>query len=327
MKYSLYKLEFTTAIHIGDDSGMSSLDSSEMAVHADTLFSALCLEALQSGGQELLSQFSAEVRGGKLLLSDALPYDEEEYYLPKPVLAANQRKESSGSHNKKKFKDLKYIPVSQFSAYLKNLQSGSESFDPESINKSFGNYETYTRAAIKGLEETKPYHIGVFRFIKGCGLYIIAAYSEDKQNQLLYRLLTSLSYSGLGGKRTSGLGKFKIAEVNSISEESSQPALKTFYHLLTAGDAPYQMAISVSLPKDEELEQAAAMASYSLVRRGGFVQSSDYADTPLKKRVIYMFSPGSCFAHRFEGDIYDVAHYGRHPVYRYGKPMFMGVKL
>ena len=45
MEYSLYRLNFTTFLHIGEDNGAVSLDSSRMTIHADTLFAALCCEA------------------------------------------------------------------------------------------------------------------------------------------------------------------------------------------------------------------------------------------------------------------------------------------
>ena len=40
---------------------------------------------------------------------------------------------------------------------------------------------------------------------------------------------------------------------------------------------------------------------------------------------MYVFAAGSCFKNEFEGDIYDVTNGGSHPVYRYAKPLFMGV--
>ena len=38
MHYAVYKLEFTTALHIGNDSGSATLPSAEMTIHSDTLF-------------------------------------------------------------------------------------------------------------------------------------------------------------------------------------------------------------------------------------------------------------------------------------------------
>ena len=87
------------------------------------------------------------------------------------------------------------------------------------------------------------------------------------------------------------------------------------------------MLLSVALPADEELENAMENASYLLEKRSGFVASSDYAEEWRKKRDLYVFTAGSCFVNCFAGDIYDVSEGGKHPVYRYAKPIFMGVSL
>ena len=76
---------------------------------------------------------------------------------------------------------------------------------------------------------------------------------------------------------------------------------------------------------DDELEQALEDASYLMQKRSGFVASAIYADEWRKKRDLYVFSAGSCFKNCFQGDIFDVSDGGRHPVYRYAKPLFMGV--
>ena len=48
MNYSLYKLNFKTAVHIGNSDGGVSLDDGEMTIKSDTLFSALCCEAVKN---------------------------------------------------------------------------------------------------------------------------------------------------------------------------------------------------------------------------------------------------------------------------------------
>jgi CRISPR-associated protein Csm4 len=67
-------------------------------------------------------------------------------------------------------------------------------------------------------------------------------------------------------------------------------------------------------------------ASFQLVRRGGFVQSEHYADTGRKKKTQIFFAAGSVFHKRFKGALYAVGN-GRHEVYRYGLPIFLGVTL
>ena len=86
-----------------------------------------------------------------------------------------------------------------------------------------------------------------------------------------------------------------------------------------------QILLSVALPKEDELESALDKASYQLLKRSGYVASENYADEWKKKKDLYVFSAGSCFEQRFEGDIYDVSDNGKHPVYRYAKALFLGV--
>jgi CRISPR-associated protein Csm4 len=326
MKYCLYKLKFKTGLHIGDHSGRMALASSEMSIQADTFFSALCHEALQNGGKALLDKLKEDVKEGKLLFSDGLPYQGSEYYLPKPVLGINTKREQTDSTQKKKFKALKYVPASRFADYLSGLK-GESSFDPESVQTSFGSQSTYTKAAIKGMEETRPYYVGVFQFFQDCGLFILLAYQEEAQRELFSQLLASLSYTGIGGKRTSGLGKFEVFAEEIEDTKAENPSRQALARMLAEDTAPYQMNLSVALPREEELEPVLEKAFYTLIRRGGFVQSQTYSDTPLKKKVQYFFAAGSCFRKRFTGDVYDVAYVGHHPVYRYAKPLFLGVRI
>ena len=83
MNYQIYQLEFSGDVHLGN----GSLDMTSTTVMADTLFSALFLEALgmdDDGAQA--ESFLERVKNGKLLISDGFPYIDKEWYLPKPVL-------------------------------------------------------------------------------------------------------------------------------------------------------------------------------------------------------------------------------------------------
>ena len=85
------------------------------------------------------------------------------------------------------------------------------------------------------------------------------------------------------------------------------------------------MSLSGALPRENELEEAMENAEYMLLKRSGFVSSSSYCDSFMRKKDLYIFASGSCFRRKFEGDVYDVSSNGTHPVYRYAKPIFIGV--
>ena len=84
------------------------------------------------------------------------------------------------------------------------------------------------------------------------------------------------------------------------------------------------MTLSLSLPKENELENVLESARYKIIKRSGFVASSKFPDK--RKKDLYVLSAGACVASKYEGDVYDVSSDNNyHAVYRYAKPMFMGV--
>lgn len=95
---------------------------------------------------------------------------------------------------------------------------------------------------------------------------------------------------------------------------------------LADASAPYQLLLTTSLPRDDELEQTMQHAQYRLIRRSGFIQSNTFNAEPFKKQTQYYLAAGATCTQRYHGDLYTVAESGNHPVYRYSKPMFLGVK-
>lgn len=206
MKFAVYKLNFAAGVHLGT----GTLASGANTLPADTLFSALCMEAAQQGEKSIKTLVDA-VRQNRLRIGDLFPFIGEELYLPKPLVPVQSENEGK-SIVKKSFKKLKYIPVSQLDTYLQGK------IDPvaavEKLQK-MGAFEVRTMAASRSAEkletgETLPYSVGVYRFGQGNGLYTIAG-AEDTQTQNKFeQLLNALSYSGIGGKRSAGLGRFTV---------------------------------------------------------------------------------------------------------------------
>jgi CRISPR-associated protein Csm4 len=325
MNYCLFRLRFKTEIHIGDDSGMTSLTACEEQIHSDTVFSSLCIEALQNGGYNKLNLLYSLIKDGSLLISDAFPFYNEELFLPKPFINIKSENINRSYENVKVLKKLKYIPSIKFEEYI-GYMKGKNDFETETINKQFGVHNIRVMAAVSGNEETMPYNVGTFSFFKNCGLYIIAAYKSEKELEILKHLLNLLSFTGIGGKRTAGLGRFELEDEIYLDEpytESQESLIK----LLKKENSMFYMTLNVSLPKGTEIDTAIDGAFYKLVRRGGFIQSQNYSETPLKKKVMYFIAPGSCFKNKFNGDVYDVSLNGNHPVFRMAKPLFLGVNI
>ena len=164
------------------------------------------------------------------------------------------------------------------------------------------------------------YAVEVFKYKSGSGLYFFVSYEDEKDFETVHKLMESISYTGLGGKISAGYGKFRLS-----IDTPGKDIVKNFENV---GNYKDIMSLSLCLPREEELEDSLTDASYTVVKKSGFVASSNYAKTFRKKKDIYMLEVGSVYKNTFKGDIYDVseANTGAHPVYRYGIPFFMGVR-
>lgn len=278
MKRSIVKLKFKTPVHIG----RRSLVDSEFDLGADTIFSALCLE---SGNIPRLVNL---VREGKLKISDGLPYVDDFYYLPKPMLFIKQESKADF----KLFKKIKYIAEDVFDGFLQGTLYPQDEIE----NFTLGEASLRTRVCISG----DPYQVGIYTFKENSGLYIIVEHEDD----YIFEVLESLQYSGIGGKRSSGLGRFSFTvEKPFVFPRGNKKIL-----------------LNTAMAKADELPLALQGANYLLQKRSGFIQQSRY-----KKRDFYTFKAGSVFVNEFQGDLFDVGN-DEHPVFRYGVPMFMEVK-
>lgn len=302
MNYSIYKLQFNTGVHFGT----GVLSESEYTFRADQLFSALYIEALKQGSEKELYE---AVCSGNLLFSDLFPYKGSCYMLPKPMLYVEPA-DRGKSEQKKAYKNMKFIPVEALDEFL----CGRMDVENNAM-RDYGHYVQHTMACVRTGDETLPFRVGTYYYNSGCGLYIIVGYQSEAEMLLSEELLDSLSYSGIGGKKSSGLGKFELKIASGTDK-----LLDMLYR-----DTGRSMLLSTALPKNEELERALDGATYLLERRSGFVASDRYADEWRKKRDLYVFASGSCFVNRFDGDIIDVSDGGRHSVYRYAKPVFIGI--
>lgn len=197
MKYTIYKLEFQTGVHFGT----GALDECTYTFHADQIFSAMYIEALKLGIDQ---KFYDAVKAGTLLFSDALPYMGQQYMIPKPMIYVTSGRQGE-SEQKKAYKKLKYLPVEQLDEFLK----GSINFKAD-VMKDYGQLRQQTMAYVRKKEDTLPFRVGTFYYAQGCGLYLIVAYASEEELSLAEELLESLSYTGIGGKKSSGMGKFEF---------------------------------------------------------------------------------------------------------------------
>lgn len=316
----VYKLKFISAVHFGTDSPHGRLSESTMSCHADTLFSAIAQEWLKIYGIEEFEELLNAVNRNEFKISDMFPYIREELYLPKPIIYIKKKQDTKTEVDKKIMKKIKYIPATRFKDYLNFLRFGGNlPFE----NIEFGKEVLFKRVNLRE-EESLPYIVSSFQFNEDSGLYFLLDTNQELKEKFDL-VIESLGSTGLGGKKHTGLGKFRLYE--DSYELVLYDSDYVIYELLhTEGD--YYMALSVVAPTDDDLDSIDLDNSYyTLINRTGFIDSNNYANTFQKKKSVMMFNSGSCFNIQLKGKILDVSNNGSHAVYRYGKGMFLGVKI
>ena len=315
MDYKIYKLHFSTAVHFGNGNLVDALNR----LMADTLFSAICVEAAKES-KEAVENVICLAKKGDLIISDAMPFIGDTLYIPKPTIHIETEKKGD-SGVKKQFKKLKYIPLNKLSDYLNGVLNPTEE---NSRIKNLGTAEIRTLAAVGvkkdaeegAKEEAEPFFVGAYKFAEGNGLYVIAGFNTKEAENIFEKYLAGVSYMGIGGKRSGGLGKFKFEKADFSNEKLT----------VKGGKENVYITLSLSMAKEEELGDVINEASYVLVKRSGFIYSPNYANGDRRKKDFYAFQSGSCFKKSFAGDLFDVAGSGKHRVYRYAKPLFLEVK-
>lgn len=323
MNYFLIKLAFDGPVHFGPSESAQALSVSADHVLADTLFSALCHTASQMYGSDSVTQLGSWAKEGSLLLSDTMPWHGEDFFLPKPCVIAEHRGDLP-KEQVKAMKKMDWIPVLSMGEFSQSVHGGPL-YDPKKHAIAFGFHTEVTRAATPYGEDATPYQVGLYQFMEECGLYFLAGLKTAQQEQLLLSLLNGLGLSGLGGKTSSGCGRFHVEDSILLNEYFDEQTQWLYESLTQASER--SLLVTSSLPRDDELTQSMVGAAYQMIRRAGFVSSDTYAPAPLKKKTQYFLKAGAVLARRFEGDLYSVGGCGSHPVFRYSKPMFLGVNL
>ena len=331
MTYLLYKLKFPNGIHIGAN---SSLELTSTTVSSDVFYSAFYAEYIRIFGENDTELFQL-TENDEFKVSDLLPFKEMKtetvFYVPKPFVNDIERKQSSDENeqvvDRKKVKKLSYIPANRLKEYFEFLETGKNF--PE-IDDDFGEKELHTKNKVSRIgEDTELYNVEVFRFNNDSGLYFIVQLPEKWQEKF-ESVLESLSLIGIGGKKSTGYGQFSITDDAMIFDGEYFDIIESeddrFINESLYKESEKYLLLSSYLPQKDEIEKIKNKENgYQLIKRSGFVNSMTYADTFRKKKDFYGFVAGSCFKIPYQGDIYDVSIYGKHPVYRYAIPIFMGV--
>lgn len=191
MTYKLYIMTFQNA-HFGS----GTLDSSKLTFSADRIFSALVLEALKMGKLDAFpcGAKPRQVHAHRCLSISFGPF------LPKPIGYPKHDQIDQSVDVKEVRRQAKLSKKLQFLA-LENVD--------DYLNGEL--FENEEHAVIDTVTKNQPhkddnlYQVATTRFSNDTSLYVIA-----NESDLLNELMSSLQYSGLGGKRSSGFGRFEL---------------------------------------------------------------------------------------------------------------------
>ena len=335
--FKIYKLHFTSPLHIGDRH--ESNDNSLTTIQSDTLYAALTSCLAMTGynipdngdlGFTISSLFPYYQRGKE---------NKPVYFLPLPLQA--RMSELSDVSMAKKVKGIHWMDANLYSDMLSGnaLSDGIDIILPfiqesyitkvalsEDVNgsKEFVKSEVSQRVTLNSRtceEDAKPYYVDKILFKYDSGLYFLA----EGNTELLEKALSILSMEGIGTDRNVGFGFFEFS--------SDELTIDLPEH------ANHQVALSLFIPESKE-QLAELMDSddvaFDFTRRGGWITTNPYST--LRKNAIYGFMPGSVFslkqgmACRTIGKIVNLKpEIGemtpKHPIWRNGKSIMLPIKL
>lgn len=320
MNGKIYKLKFLTPVHFGAAELGGKLESVSFSYGSDKLFGALCCEL--SENENLLLNFVEKVRREEILFSDMFPYTNNNFYLPKPILLVDSQKISERlelvemrrqATQRKKQKKIEFIRASRFEEYFSAVKRNA----PFQEENKFGETELVQKVSCRE-EEPLPYYVGTFSFNDESGFYLLVLFEDNCDEQFFRTTLEYLGLAGIGGKRSSGFGKFSLVEEISL-EDCMNEDLAALSKMLTNESASWQMNLSSLLPCPDEIPTL-KKSYFKLKRRGGFVTAIER-----KKNNVCVVTSGSCFPRRLKGELLSADKVSEHEIYRLGKSIYAGL--
>lgn len=300
MEVQAYKLDFQT-VHFGN----GNLNESIGSFNASRLYSSLFLESLKLNVDKEFLNLS---KSANFFLSDSFPLKDGEFYLPKPIgypkIPLNSESTRETRRKAKKSKKLRYIKYTDMEDYVEG------NCDVDKLDGTDSFFSKSTVVTKKGID---PYEVGITNF--KTSLYILTI-----KHKLLDMLMNSLQYSGIGGKRSSGYGRFTVEKLDIPDEFSKN---------IVVNDSEYgvYMTLSTSIPNNDELDSLLPTAEYLLEKSSGFAYSSTSRNL-LRKQDLYKFAVGTTLTKTYNGNIFDVRPDGfSHPVWNYAKGLFYKLPL
>lgn len=331
--FKIYKLHFTSPLHIGDSHEDDS--NSLKTIQSDTLYAAL-MSCLAKTGCQI-------PENGDLgfTVSSLFPYFQKNkeskpiYFLPNPLKAKLQEIDASLV---KKVKKMQWADAALFERILSGERFSDDFINfiqesylteyqlPEDANGSreFVKSEVSQRVNIvsrTGDKDAEPYYVDKVLFKNESGLYFIA----QGNTGLLEEALKILSIEGIGTDRNVGFGYFEFS-IDKLAMELPK-------------QANHQVSLSLFIPESkDQLKKLmdSEDVAYDFTRRGGWITTFPF--TTLRKNAIYGFLPGSVFCLKNEEECSVIGKIVNlkpeigdmtpdHPIWRNGKSIMLPIYI
>ncbi|TAK45776.1 MAG: type III-A CRISPR-associated RAMP protein Csm4, partial [Saprospiraceae bacterium] len=284
-RFTKYRLSFPDGLHL--DAGTYGFENTEVSIHSDTLFSALCCAAVMLEGDDSGVKALKE----KARFSSAFPFAGGQFFFPKPLIPRDF--DFPNYSDEKKFRKLKYLHQSLLEADLAgNLDL--KVFKEEEVkdgcwltakldDEDFRVFKLSERPRIttgRVTHAAEIYHFSEVHFDEDGGLFFLADFSEHPDFKTKFEsYLRLLGDEGIGADGTVGKGFFEITVDENVE-------------IKTPGDANAFLMLSLYNPLPTEAPNLRPNESYYeiLTRRGW---SSAPGIATWRRRSLRMFGEGS----------------------------------
>jgi CRISPR-associated protein Csm4 len=347
MKY-LVELQFDHAVHFGSSIAGFGIEDVDETCHSDTLFSGIINQL--AAIEHLISDFSLKnflqefnSPTPPFRISSFGVVKGVDYFLPKPLIEPDFFAcDSSVNKYKKDFKKLKWVHLEDFHKWQKKSLSSDDikgyfvSYDNEPPPKSPPFSKIHTKVQHiqdRETDATQIYHTGqLFYGERVYPFFFFDFNSKSLSWEWFVEALRLIGISGLGGRRSTGYGKFCLryepiliggdesAWPKKVCESNQHTKAITLWSNVLNHQSEGQYLFSLLAPK--ALSENDCFVYNLIIRKGWFFSNSSFCQ--MKRKTVYMFSEGSIFYRNVEGGLINISPdelpENHHDIYRYGLP-------
>lgn len=329
MKFTIFKLHFTTPIHLGDN--RDDYGISLKTIQSDTMYAAVV---------SCLAKMGATIPDNGDLgctISSLFPFyqkdkaNEAVYFFPKPLKQTLPTGEQM-IENAKKIKKVSWLDIDYFqktingNTLFENVNDlndiKKEYLSNKAIDDKFITSQVSPRVTVSRLgdDDAKPFYMDRVFFKDYSGLFFII----NGDTGLFEKGMKLLQHEGVGTDRNVGNGFFEY-ETESIE-------------MILPANTENVMSLSMFIPESKEQLQEMLKGNdvaYDFTRRGGWITTPPH--NTIRKNVIHAFLPASTFSMAInepciKGCMVDLkpdVEFAdiQHPIWRNGKSIFIPIKL